>query len=62
MHRRPMPPSDGVRCQHCGKKLAERLAGELHVVCPRCKTQQVIRGGFPPEQETRHAVKRGHSQ
>ncbi len=38
-----MPRHDGVRCQHCGKLLAEALSGELRIVCRGCKTRQVIR-------------------
>ena len=56
----PPPRTDGVRCGQCNKKVAERLAGELHVVCPRCNTQQIIRmtdGQAAPHHEVKTNAK-----
>jgi len=33
-----MIDKDGnIRCNGCGKKLAEHLEGKIEIVCPRCK-------------------------
>ena len=33
----------GVRCPHCNKKIGDKLNGTLHLVCPRCKRQLMLR-------------------
>ena len=33
----------GVRCPHCHKKIGDILVGTLHLVCPRCKKQLMLR-------------------
>lgn len=54
---RSPPRTDGVRCRQCHKKVAERLAGELHIVCPRCHTQQVVYGDGKRQIERREEHK-----
>ena len=33
----------GVRCPYCRKKIGDYLLGTLHLVCPRCKRQLMLR-------------------
>ena len=36
-------PRQGVRCPHCGKKLAERLNGKVEFTCRGCKRKVTVR-------------------
>ena len=33
----------GVRCPYCHKKIGDMLVGTLHLVCPRCKKQLMLK-------------------
>jgi len=32
-----------IRCKKCGKKLGEKLSGDVEIVCPRCQTFNAFR-------------------
>ena len=36
-----------LRCQHCGKKLAEGYVDLLVIKCPRCRTYNTLRTDSP---------------
>ena len=38
----PMPESKELRCQGCGKLLAEKAAPGTVIVCSRCKTRNEV--------------------
>ena len=40
-------PLPELRCQHCGKKLAEGYVDLLVIKCPRCRTYNTLRTNCP---------------
>ena len=40
-------PLPELRCQHCGKKLAEGYVDLLVIKCPRCRTYNTLRTDCP---------------
>ena len=44
-------PLPELRCQHCGKKLAEGYVDLLVIKCPRCRTYNTLRTDCPKRED-----------
>lgn len=55
-------PLPELRCQHCGKKLAEGYVDLLIIKCPRCRTYNTLRAHCPKREAQEPTDKNSCSQ